>query len=217
MSNYTGLKKIIRKLIYFLFKRIVFIVESQNESLRLGRLIQMATIDSTAHMVQSFNIINLQNDKTKITIGKKSSLRGEIFLFQHGGNVTIGDYVLFGPYSRIWSSCKITIGNHVLISHNVNIHDNDSHPTDSVLRQKQSTLQLEPLAILNSEFNVSEKPIIIEDNVWICFNAVILKGVTIGKGAIVAASAVVTEDVPPFTVVAGNPARVIKHLKPIQE
>jgi len=53
----------------------------------------------------------------------------------------------------------------------------------------------------------------IADNVWISFGVTILKNVSIGKGAIIAASSVVTKDVPPFTVVAGNPAKVVKQLK----
>ncbi|NVO02172.1 MAG: hypothetical protein HXX09_05670 [Bacteroidetes bacterium] len=60
--------------------------------------------------------------------------------------------------------------------------------------------------------NIITAPIIINDFVWINFNAIILKGVTIGEGAIIAAGAVVTKDVPPFTLVGGNPARVIKQL-----
>jgi acetyltransferase-like isoleucine patch superfamily enzyme len=54
--------------------------------------------------------------------------------------------------------------------------------------------------------------VVIEDHVWIGFNVGILKGVTIGKGAIIGAGSVLTEDVEPFTVVAGNPAKIIKRL-----
>lgn len=55
-------------------------------------------------------------------------------------------------------------------------------------------------------------PIIIEDNVWIGERAIILKGVTIGMGAIVATGAIVTKDVPPYSVVAGNPAKIVKDI-----
>ena len=58
----------------------------------------------------------------------------------------------------------------------------------------------------------SAKPVIVEDDVVIGANVVVLEGVTVGKGAVVAAGAVVTEDVPPYTVVAGTPARVIKEI-----
>ncbi len=207
------MKNIFRTIIYWFFKKVSSIVEAEDIRRKFIELNKNATIGSDVHMTHDFTIINYQKNKRKIVIGNHSSLRGEIFLFKHGGSVTIGEYVFFGPHSRIWSSSNVTIGNHVLISHNVNIHDNDSHPLDYKTREKQTTLQLEKLEMLDNGFSVSESPVIIEDNAWICFNAVILKGVTIGRGAIVAASAVVTEDVPPFTIVAGNPAKVIKHLK----
>jgi acetyltransferase-like isoleucine patch superfamily enzyme len=60
------------------------------------------------------------------------------------------------------------------------------------------------------------KPVKINDRVWIGFNSIILKGVTIGEGGIVGAGSVVTKDVPPYTIVAGNPARVIREI-PIDE
>jgi acetyltransferase-like isoleucine patch superfamily enzyme len=60
--------------------------------------------------------------------------------------------------------------------------------------------------------DVLTAPVVIGDYVWICFNAIILKGVTIGEGAIVAAGAVVTKNVPCYTLVAGNPAIVIKEI-----
>jgi galactoside O-acetyltransferase len=61
---------------------------------------------------------------------------------------------------------------------------------------------------------VIRKPVKIEDKVWIGFNSIILKGVTVGEGAIVGAGSVVTKDVPPYTIVAGNPARIIRELTP---
>lgn len=59
--------------------------------------------------------------------------------------------------------------------------------------------------------NVNHAPIIIKNKAWIGFNSIILKGVTIGEGAIVGAGSVVTKDVPDFAVVAGNPAKIIKY------
>jgi len=60
--------------------------------------------------------------------------------------------------------------------------------------------------------NVGNAPVIIKDKVWIGFNVSILKGVTIGEGAVIGACAVVTKDIPPFTLVAGNPAAVVRVL-----
>ena len=84
---------------------------------------------------------------------------------------------------------SIYIGNGVIISENVVIRDSDIHSLEGF---------------------VNHKPIRIEDKVWIGTNAIILKGVTIGKGAVVAAGSVVTKDVPPNSLVGGNPARIIK-------
>lgn len=86
---------------------------------------------------------------------------------------------------------KIVIGNDVCISEEVIIRDSDNH------------------YIYRPGYKMSS-PIIIEDNVWIGLRATILKGVRIGKGSIVAAGAVVTKDVPPHSLVAGVPARIIK-------
>ena len=86
---------------------------------------------------------------------------------------------------------SITIGNDVKISEGVVIRDSDSH---SILREGYQP----------------EAPIMIEDHVWIGLHAVILKGVTIGEGCIVAAGSVVTRDCPAHSLVAGVPARVIK-------
>jgi acetyltransferase-like isoleucine patch superfamily enzyme len=93
----------------------------------------------------------------------------------------------------------------------VNIHDNNSHPVDHDLRHRQYR-QIIGIGHPSSELNLNEKAILIEDDVWIGYNASILKGVRIGRGAIIAACAVVTKDVESFTVVAGNPAVKIKQL-----
>jgi maltose O-acetyltransferase len=65
---------------------------------------------------------------------------------------------------------------------------------------------------VSNEFDIKSKPVVIESDVWIGFNSTILKGVTIGTGAIVAACSLVTKDVPPKTIVAGNPARLIRDI-----
>jgi galactoside O-acetyltransferase len=62
--------------------------------------------------------------------------------------------------------------------------------------------------------HVERQPVTIESKAWIGFNVIILKGVTIGEGAIVGAGSVVTKDVPPYTIVGGNPARVIREIPP---
>lgn len=112
----------------------------------------------------------------------------------------IGENCSFGAYSHITCTNKITIGNHCLTGKWVTISDNN-HGDSS-----KEALQLPP----SQREMISKGPVIIEDNVWIGDKATVLSGVSIGKGAIVAANAVVTKDVPAFCVVAGNPAKIIR-------
>jgi acetyltransferase-like isoleucine patch superfamily enzyme len=94
----------------------------------------------------------------------------------------------------------------------VNIIDSDSHEIDHLERAKgfSDLIQNGHARVKGS---IKTAPIVIGDYAWISYNASILKGVTIGKGAIVAAGSVVTKDVADFTVVAGNPAVFVKAIK----
>ncbi|MBX9782841.1 MAG: acyltransferase [Chitinophagaceae bacterium] len=156
-------------------------------------------------------IHNLQNDKLKIEIGKGSHILGELHVFKYGGEIKIGEYCYIGDHSRIWSAEKILIGNNVLISHNVNIMDTNSHELDSFERANSYKKKIH-MGVPSEAGNVKSSAIIINDNVWVGFNSIILKGVEVGKGAIIAAGSIVLNDVPENVVVAGNPAKVIKKL-----
>jgi acetyltransferase-like isoleucine patch superfamily enzyme len=157
------------------------------------------------------SIDNFSGIKSAITIGNHSHVYGRLVAFAHGGSVTIGDYCFIGDHSRIWSMSSIFIGNRVFVSHGVNIHDNTAHSL-SAKERHQHFLQIyngnghQAIKMLN---NVAANPIVINDDAWIGFNATVLKGVTIGRGAVVGACAVVTKDVLPYAVVVGNPARVV--------
>jgi acetyltransferase-like isoleucine patch superfamily enzyme len=84
----------------------------------------------------------------------------------------------------------------------VQIYDNNTHPLDPQARAKNLPVEKENVA-----------PVVIEDDAWIGGNAVILRGVTIGRGSVVAIHSVVTRSVPPMSVAAGNPAVVVKQLR----
>ena len=105
-------------------------------------------------------------------------------------NVTMGHSSVDNG-AWVYALAKITIGNDVCIGEDVRLLTG-SHDIGS------------------STFNLVVKPITISDNVWIATGAIVLPGVTIGEGAVIAAGAVVTKDVAPWTVVGGNPARVIR-------
>ena len=154
---------------------------------------------------------NSQKDKSKIILGSNTHILGTLLVFPYGGEIIIGNNCYVGDLSRIWSAEKIEIGNDVLISHNVNIIDTNAHETEAGERAINGR-EILKYGLPSKKGNVPSAPIIIHNNVWINFNSIILKGVTIGEGAIVAAGSVVTKDVPAFTIVAGNPARVIKSL-----
>lgn len=94
----------------------------------------------------------------------------------------------------------MTIGNGVLTGKWITITDNSHGETDKVSLEMKPTKR--PIT--------SKGPVVIGDNVWIGDKATILPGVTIGEGAVIAANAVVTKDVPPYSVVGDNPAKVIK-------
>lgn len=101
----------------------------------------------------------------------------------------------------IYAVSSITIGEYVNIGVNVCIYDTDFHSINYLERRKKIYK------------NVKSKPIVIEDDVWIGANTMILKGVRIGRGAIVGAGSIVTKSIPPFTLWAGNPARFIREVK----
>ena len=151
-----------------------------------------------------------------IKVGAYTHVRGELLTFAHGGQISIGDYCYIGEGTRIWSAKSITIGNRVLISHNVNIYDNDTHPIDDPAARHQ---QFKDIITTGhpTGLDLREEPVVIENDALIASQSIILKGVTIGRAAVVGAGAVVTRDVPPYTVVAGNPARVIRRLNPPEE
>lgn len=131
-------------------------------------------------------------------------------VFGHAGQLDIGEWSYVGEGTRIWSAVSIQIGPRVLISHNVNIFDNLTHPLSAAARHKQFVDMLRaghPRAL-----DLGERPVFIESDALIAAGATILRGVRIGHGAIVGAGAVVTKDIPPFCIAAGNPARVIREL-----
>jgi len=156
-------------------------------------------------------IFNIRKDRSAIQLGENTIILGELLTFRHAGKIIIGDYCYIGENTRIWSADNIEIGNYVLISHGVNIFDSDTHPINAKERRKHFE------AILTSghpdNIDLKEEAIYIQDDAWIGTGAIILKGVTIGEGAIVGAGSVVTKDVPAWTIVGGNPAKVIRKLK----
>lgn len=119
-------------------------------------------------------------------------------------SIVIGDNSSIGDMSTITSTKKITIGNGVLTGRMVIITDN-SHGHTNVPEELDISPIYRPV--------ISNGEVIIDDNVWIGEKASIMPGVHIGIGSIIAANAVVTKDVPSYTIVGGCPAKIIKTMK----
>ena len=153
-----------------------------------------------------------------LTIGNGCILECEVIYETSKSNIIIGDGVYLGGGVKLISANSVTIGNNVQISWGVTIYDHNGYSLNYKKRKSEFSKILKNYSSGNmlSEFDwncVKSAPIIIEDDVWIGFGATILKGVKIGKGAIVGAQSVVVKDVEPFTVVMGNPAVKIKELQ----
>lgn len=148
---------------------------------------------------------------SRIEIGSDCLIFGNISTESEFANIIIGNNVFIGN-SVIFSVVNITIEDDVLISSDCLIQDSDNHNLSRKIRKKDCD-DWKNKGIQQWEF-VNKKPIRICAGSWVGAKSIILKGVTIGEGAVVAAGSVVTKDVEPYTVVAGNPAKFIKNALP---
>lgn len=166
--------------------------------------------------LNNFNIIN--SNFNHVDIGEESIIGATIIFEKKGGNVSIGNRVYIGD-SKIICKSSITFENDILVAWGVTFYDHNSHSLNYKNRQKDICQVLYDHKnhsgnyLANKDWSdVESRPILIKNNAWIGMHSFIMKGVTVGEGAIVAAGSVVTKDVPSFTVVAGNPARVVKQI-----
>lgn len=134
----------------------------------------------------------LEEDASFVLTGKAMIQSGAMIFVGRGKTLKIGRST-FTSNIKILAHDDITIGDNCIFGWECQIFSGDGHP----IYQEES--------IINKDV-----PVVIEDNVWVGSRALILKGVRVGKGSIVAAGAVVTKNVPPNCIVAGNPAKVVK-------
>lgn len=157
-------------------------------------------------------LIIQKHRQSEMNFGQRLQLRSTVYsnplganhpvvlcTWQRGAKLLVGDD--FGMTGgSIIAANSILIGNNVNVGANTTIIDTDFHPLDPEYRK------INPA-------DARTAPIIIEDDVFIGMQCLILKGVTIGKGSVIGAGSVVTKNVPAYSIVAGNPARVIKYLE----
>ncbi len=200
--------------------KLLSIVRNFVKKRELKRFARFYRAASSSILFPSFGIRldNPSEGRRYLEIGEDCIVAGKFIFESQNGYVRVGDHSYIGSSTFI-SRSSITVGENVTIAWGCTIYDHDSHSIDYSLRRKDIDNQLVDMrmgggvGVRNKEWDwVNTKPIVIEDDAWIGMNCIILKGVTIGKGAIVGAGSVVTKDVPAWTLVAGNPARVIKDL-----
>lgn len=132
----------------------------------------------------------------KFSLGKRSVIESFSCINNAVGDITIGDNTRIGMHNTIIG--PVCIGNNVILAQNIVISALNHNYSDSTMPICQQ--------------GVNTKPIVVEDDSWIGAGSIITQGVTIGKHSVVAAGAVVTKDVPPHSLVAGIPAKIIKSI-----
>lgn len=179
----------------------------------------MCFVDSGAHVkIDKYLNFNRQWDNQRMLrnkmagslyVGKGASLEVDAFDVYAGSRINVNDGAKLSLGSGYMNhecviDCfsAISIGHGVVISERVVIRDADNHTIQSVATETAS----EQISAEKS----STAPVVIQDHVWIGMNVMVLKGVTIGEGAVVAAGSLVNKDVPPHSLVAGVPAKVMK-------
>ena len=173
---------------------------------------RVALLSGEIEVTVRANLFN-HGRKENVKLGKHVVIDGTLECYERGV-LLVGDYSFVGR-SRIFAAQKVDIGKGVLISDNVIILDSDLHSLSASKRFTEAEAWSKG-KFPNVYDGIPSEPVVISDYVWIGANSVVLKGVTIGEGAIVGAGSVVTKDVPPYTIVAGNPAQIIREI-PLDE
>lgn len=144
-----------------------------------------------------------------VAVGDSSRIEGALICHRRDSRIVIGARTSIGGATVIESLLNVTIGDDCLISHYVTIQDHDSHPLAWEHRRSDVANWL---AGLKDWTHVEHADVTIERRCWVGTRCIILKGVHLGEGCVVGAGSVVTRSFPPYSVIAGNPARLIRSL-----
>jgi acetyltransferase-like isoleucine patch superfamily enzyme len=162
----------------------------------------------TSSLVSDMNVY-YGDSESELEVGPSSVMLCNVHFYRKG-LLSVGKMSYIGPGTDLFITSSISIGDNVMISSRCTIIDSDLHSL--AFDERKDDI----LVVFNRKQKnwdgVEQAPIRIEDKVWIGLRSIVLKGVTIGEGAIIGAGSVVTKDVPPWVIVAGNPARVVREL-----
>ena len=210
MAGLSLVKKVLKKL-------LVIVEKKQNDTTAL----QAADIHNRTILIKGLKVDFRvgKEDRNYVTIGKRCLIDANFIFESPSGYVSIGDNVHIGGATFICRN-KIEVHDDVTMAWGITIYDHNSHSISWEERKNDNDncyadyIKFQGNNIVNKDWSaVVSKPIVIQSKVWIGFNVTVLKGVTIGEGAVIGACSVVTKDVAPWTVVGGNPAVLIKKLK----
>jgi len=179
-----------------------------------GVVPQNVVVDATAYLETTFSFHLYRSEQpVGVRLGRgASAYLGTMFDAGPQARIGIGDFALIHG-ARIICDAEVEIGDYALISWNVVIMDSYRVSLDPAARRREleNVPRREPRYLTA---DVEVRPVRVGRNVWIGFDSCVLPGVSIGEGSIVGARSVVTADVAPYSVVAGNPARIIRRLEP---
>ena len=194
---------------YFLIKYEYFIYMLINRFKNFLTLIGNRFSHSVElHSSSKLNLLNVRlKHRCSVVIEEQTQVLGSLIFDRENASISIGKRVFIT--GSVIAAQNIEIGDDVLISWGTTIVDHNSHSISFSHRENDA---VDWMAGKKDWTHVKIAPVKISSKVWIGFNAIILKGVTIGEGAVIGAGSVVTKDVPAWTIVAGNPARVIREI-----
>jgi acetyltransferase-like isoleucine patch superfamily enzyme len=178
-----------------------------------GTIPENVTLEEDAYLETSYSFLLYRSRASNaVRIGRAATIYlGTMFDVGPKGRVLVGEFALV---HGAWIICDgaVEIGDYSLISWNVVLMDSYRLPIN-IADRRRALEQIPRHPLRCPDAQIDSQPIRVGRNVWIGFECCVLPGVWIGDGSIVGARSVVTEDVPPYTVVAGNPARVIRTLE----
>ena len=155
--------------------------------------------------------VDARGARCEITVGAECMLQGLLVTETDTSEIRVGNNVFIGANTVLDCATQIILEDDVLLSYDCLLLDSNNHSNDARVR-KQDLPDVKYGRAYNWEA-IPSRPIRVCRGAWIGARSIILKGVTVGEGAIVGAGSVVTKDVEPFTMVGGNPARLLRRLE----